>query len=382
MICRVLPGLALILAAGIGQPILAQHAYDPPGLACQPGAHLDLPLTEAIRQRAILLPGTATLNPMIEMARYLPEPVTPETLAQIDEAMRSDEAGKIELLARLKDMPAAERDMMLLAVLDGTGLGDRPVTILVTGTDDRFLALFLEVLDRQMPSAYAAALRAGLACFPAGASANTRAQAFVDPQTFALNETVDACLSTTDAQYLRLKHKIILRAEDIAGADPTLHAALQSEATHIDEMTHLHWITGKVLDCAGDWYASVDSQDPFAALPQPQHDLAVLEIFMDEIMNGGAHQFFSNSSGGLAPEAHEALLRLDLHDQAAALKAGMDMLGDPYPRNRTQRSRAIDGFTMAQNDALNGAPTDAADDGQIYRAMLTLARSSGLMAAK
>ena len=66
------------------------------------------------------------------------------------------------------------------------------------------------------------------------------------------------------------------------------------------------------------------------------------------------HQFFSNSSGGLAPDVLVILQREGLSDHALELQRAMEMLGNPYPRNRDLRHAAMEGFTDAQHDALNG----------------------------
>jgi hypothetical protein len=61
-----------------------------------------------------------------------------------------------------------------------------------------------------------------------------------------------------------------------------------------------------------------------------------------EVCNGGLHQFFWNSTGVLAPEAVEGFLALGLPDCAAILKEAMAVFGPTYPRERSERTEALD----------------------------------------
>jgi hypothetical protein len=61
-----------------------------------------------------------------------------------------------------------------------------------------------------------------------------------------------------------------------------------------------------------------------------------------EVYNGGLEQFFWNSTGVLAPEAVEGFLALGLPDCAAILKEAMAFFGAIYPRERSDRTDALD----------------------------------------
>jgi hypothetical protein len=56
-----------------------------------------------------------------------------------------------------------------------------------------------------------------------------------------------------------------------------------------------------------------------------------------EVCNGGLHQFFSNSTGVLAPEALEAFRAMGLAEWADILAEAMRFFGSPYPRERADR---------------------------------------------
>jgi hypothetical protein len=60
-----------------------------------------------------------------------------------------------------------------------------------------------------------------------------------------------------------------------------------------------------------------------------------------EVRNGGLHQFFSNSTGVLAPEALQGFRAIELWKWAAILEKAMGFFGEPYPRARTVRQKRL-----------------------------------------
>jgi len=63
-----------------------------------------------------------------------------------------------------------------------------------------------------------------------------------------------------------------------------------------------------------------------------------------EIMNGGLGQFFSNSTGVLAPEAVEGFKKLRMPKCASILSDAMKFFGENYPRERTARENVLENF--------------------------------------
>jgi Domain of unknown function (DUF4375) len=80
----------------------------------------------------------------------------------------------------------------------------------------------------------------------------------------------------------------------------------------------------------------------FAAIPAPLGDLYAAHWIVSEVRNGALPQFFSNSTGVLAPEAVQALRRLGLNKAADATESAMTFFGEAYPRDRETRSELID----------------------------------------
>ena len=62
---------------------------------------------------------------------------------------------------------------------------------------------------------------------------------------------------------------------------------------------------------------------------------------MSEICNGGHHQFFSNSTGVLAPEASAGFRILGMQACSAAIESAIAFFGNPFPRDRETRTRKL-----------------------------------------
>lgn len=80
----------------------------------------------------------------------------------------------------------------------------------------------------------------------------------------------------------------------------------------------------------------------FTQLPQAVGDLYAAHWLVSEVVNGAFPQFFSNSTGVLAPEALVALRRIGLDDAAEITEACMTFFGEEYPRDRDIRANMID----------------------------------------
>jgi hypothetical protein len=60
-----------------------------------------------------------------------------------------------------------------------------------------------------------------------------------------------------------------------------------------------------------------------------------------EVYNGGFHQFFTNWTGVLAPEAVEGFRAIGLDDCATVIEEAMKFFGNVYPRDRHQRCEVL-----------------------------------------
>lgn len=61
-----------------------------------------------------------------------------------------------------------------------------------------------------------------------------------------------------------------------------------------------------------------------------------------EVRNGGLHQFFSNPTGVLAPEALGGFRTIGLTEWGDILAEAMRFFGSPYPREQLERQKRLD----------------------------------------
>jgi hypothetical protein len=93
------------------------------------------------------------------------------------------------------------------------------------------------------------------------------------------------------------------------------------------------------------WLALNESWDsPIVSFPAALHEvpLKVQDLYcchwcQSEVDNGGFDQFFSNSTGLLAPEALAGFRRIGLRDWSSIIEEAMLYFGSPYPRQRSAR---------------------------------------------
>lgn len=84
--------------------------------------------------------------------------------------------------------------------------------------------------------------------------------------------------------------------------------------------------------------------EQFSKLTEKEKVLFAAHWAQSEILNGGLGQFFSNSTGVLAPEAVEAFNKLGMPISAQAIRNAMLFFGEPYPRERSIRENALEEF--------------------------------------
>lgn len=80
----------------------------------------------------------------------------------------------------------------------------------------------------------------------------------------------------------------------------------------------------------------------FRSVPPVVGHLFAAHWCQSKIRNGGLHQFFTNSTGVLAPEAFEGFRAIGLTEWAEILADAMGFFGDSYPRDRVERRKMLD----------------------------------------
>jgi hypothetical protein len=108
-----------------------------------------------------------------------------------------------------------------------------------------------------------------------------------------------------------------------------------AEDTGYWQLLEPHWSKLGNYRTAADWAAIVK------LYPRPIILLYATHFCQSEVRNGGLLQFFQNSTGVMAPEAVEGYDEIKMPLLAETLQIAMSMLGEGYPRDRSEREFAL-----------------------------------------
>ena len=151
---------------------------------------------------------------------------------------------------------------------------------------------------------------------------------------------------------------------------PSLAAWANQAREKLTEEQRLNWLLSQLT-------VERDIRSETATWPRRYRQLLLIDMFNEELLNGGLHQFFFNSSGDYAPEVVAALRDFGLARHADAVQRSIDMFGQPYPLDRQMR------FTHFKEwsdwDVKLNAPTEEIRDGEIEDTMLAIVKREGLL---
>jgi hypothetical protein len=91
----------------------------------------------------------------------------------------------------------------------------------------------------------------------------------------------------------------------------------------------------------------------FAGVPRPAGLLYAAHFCESEVCNGGFNQFFSNSTGVLAPEAVEGFKAIGQDLVAQIIQEGCSLFGITFPRDRTFRQSKLKTIDSKVLDSLD-----------------------------
>jgi Domain of unknown function (DUF4375) len=112
-----------------------------------------------------------------------------------------------------------------------------------------------------------------------------------------------------------------------------------------DNTPDLYWkYVEPIWDSVSIYDGSTNFIEQFSALTEKEKVLFASHWAQSEIMNGGLGQFFSNSTGVLAPEAVEAFIALDMPKCAKVIGEAMHFFGEVYPREANSRETVFEEF--------------------------------------
>jgi len=98
---------------------------------------------------------------------------------------------------------------------------------------------------------------------------------------------------------------------------------------------------------------NIDSAESFSSTFETvPRDVAVLyaaHFCQSEVCNGGFTQFFSNSTGVLAPEAVEGFRAIGQQKVGDVVQRAISLLGPPYMRDRVARWAVLDNLRASED---------------------------------
>ena len=91
----------------------------------------------------------------------------------------------------------------------------------------------------------------------------------------------------------------------------------------------------------------------FRKVKPPVGHLFAAHWLYSEVCNGGFHQFFSNSTGVLAPEAAKGFRAIGLDDCATVIEEAIQFFGKSYPREQEERNEILEGIEGNEEEEWN-----------------------------
>jgi Domain of unknown function (DUF4375) len=163
--------------------------------------------------------------------------------------------------------------------------------------------------------------------------------------------------------------------ENFVQKTPALRAWADDARAAVSDEDRLRWLLSRLATAGPETV-----KDRIATWPSAYRQLYLLDLFNSEMLNGGVHQFFLNSSGSLAREVAAALRDADLPNHADAVEKGIAMFAEPYPVDRQVRGRYffVHGETTEWDKNLD-ALTIEVDDGAIGATMLAIAKHGDIL---
>jgi Domain of unknown function (DUF4375) len=159
--------------------------------------------------------------------------------------------------------------------------------------------------------------------------------------------------------------------EGYVRASPTLMHWAQEMRPKVSDRERLDWLMEQL-----HWHVGADgpaSQQRLSALPTPCQQLLYLGTLCGEVYNGGVEQFFSNSSGDVAPAVARTLQDVGLGKEAEIVRQGIDLFPAPYPVDRQRRQSLLTGVIDKKLYDLD------VDSVVVRRAMIEVAKREKLL---
>ena len=285
------------------------------------------------------------------------------------------------LADKAADLPPEAHDLPWLVMLADLETGIfGPAEVLLTRPQSILLPDILPLMERNGLDEEAALLREGMALFPEwGLNPAERQLAIYSVEGEIVDPRREEALRGLDARYPR-GGRAMAAAVALLQGQPGLAQLYRARLEAMGDDARLdHLLLTLRRDCLPAWlYAAEEVEAAYLSLGSAQAGL----LMMDDLAQGlddALPQVWLDSSGSAL--ALHLLRVLELRNETALAEGLRRVLAEfprPFPRDGDARWAAMDGFGPENWNRLDMAlPEDAYD--QIRRAMLSLARDSGLL---
>jgi hypothetical protein len=285
------------------------------------------------------------------------------------------------LADRAAELPKPAHDLpwlILLAQIDST-YGD-PVTALTQGIESILTPDLLPLMQRNGMAAEARVLRTAMDLFPEwGLNPADRTRQLIGPDGSTVNETLQAGLDAASRAWPTGQNRARDAAMAIIAADPQLLTAFQARLAVLDDHDRLgHLTTDLWQNCMTDWYSSDESDQAYAAMGSAQAALLLMDALSYADEPPSLYYWFEARDATQTATLARLLDRRGLTDLAQALRAGMALFPQPFPRFEEDRWAAMQAMDEVTLDKFyNMMPPDAYE--RLRADMIILARDAGLL---
>jgi hypothetical protein len=159
---------------------------------------------------------------------------------------------------------------------------------------------------------------------------------------------------------------LLIKIEDASSGDERERLIAELEALP-NKKTNFFYLWMTIHDAwQVDGWTEAGFDPSVVELPRDIQLLAAVEFGVVEIDNGGLGQFFSNETGGFAPEMIEWFDRAGLPEGAEVLRKAIAKFGDNYPRSQLSRRKFLAKYERENAES----PDPFVDlDGEIFEAL-------------
>lgn len=369
--------LALCLSLGLGGTVQAEGALPP---ICARGVETPtLPLSHVLQLEFQDMSETQIMR--VDYDLMLPEDSSDSKATYLAAVLAQAIEWPGVLADRAAELPPSAHDLPWLVLLNYmSSEGSNPIWLLTQSAESIVSPELVTIMERNGLAEEARVLREAMAQFPDwGLNPAERAQQVVSYEGATVDEARQASLDALERSWPEDRLRVARAAMRLIEAEPALQAAAKARVAGLDEDARLALVMEQLWSgCMGETWTPEESDQTFAAMGSVQAGLLMLASFQYTIEEASLYGWFDDSAAANSAMLARLLDRRGEEDIAQALRDGMAIFGDSFPRHvedRWAQMQEMDEATLGRLDGL--LPDDVSD--RLQRLMVTLARENGLL---